>query len=444
MPPAIGIIGTSLTYSDKKEILAGALGLRAYNIDDVSDTHVFYEAYVPPESSTRVNFMRTYSIAKDPVTNGNNVTFGEAQRCFMRRVYEPLVVIGAFSLEDATAEFAGEEVLLTGKIFEAGEYPDKGFSITEEELPAAVAAFSPVPNDLNHTNTILDGKLGQLRSVVAKGKELMGTVAVPKWLKDSIGTDPLKVSLAWNTATKRIVGNALVLNPRIPDAQLMAAFSAANTTLKGGNSMKVKAQEAIDRVKAFFSKSGKPAELSDLDLDQVDFSADTPNPAPGTAAPAVAPAAVPAGNPGQFAATPDPKDTRIEALETELAGKSAAEFAENAIKAGKAYPAEREALAAQFKQARKDDSAGIACFADDGKPTTRVAQLQNAINARPSNGLSAEQIAGMGSGQTLTVLTGAAQFANDAEKPTAAGAKINPERIERLAEFSGIAKKEGQ
>lgn len=59
-------------------------------------------------------------------------------------------------------------------------------------------------------------------------KELFGTVKIPKWLDTIIGKDPLKTSLELARDTKTIVGNALVLNPRVHDAQLVAAFTAAN------------------------------------------------------------------------------------------------------------------------------------------------------------------------------------------------------------------------
>ena len=35
-------------------------------------------------------------------------------------------------------------------MFEIGDYPDKGLSVTEEEADEALAAFTPVNNDLEH------------------------------------------------------------------------------------------------------------------------------------------------------------------------------------------------------------------------------------------------------------------------------------------------------
>jgi hypothetical protein len=74
---------------------------------------------------------------------------------------------------------------------------------------------------------VLDGKLGQVVHVEASddGEELHGIVAIPKWL-DSV-LDERKVSATWDRATKTLKGLALVRNPRVSDAALMAAFTAA-------------------------------------------------------------------------------------------------------------------------------------------------------------------------------------------------------------------------
>jgi hypothetical protein len=59
------------------------------------------------------------------------------------------------------------------------------------------------------------------------GGELHGTVALPKWLDDTIGAAERKVSATWDRATKRLTGLALVLNPRVSDAALFASFSGS-------------------------------------------------------------------------------------------------------------------------------------------------------------------------------------------------------------------------
>lgn len=123
-------------------------------------------------------------------------------------------------------------VIREGKIFEAGDYPDKQFSLTPEELEKAALSFSPVDLDLEHRPTILDGKLGKLTEVKVKGKELFGKVELPEWLHAITKDDPLKVSCTWDRANKSLAKLALVLSPRVEDAALMAAF-AEHTTRYG-------------------------------------------------------------------------------------------------------------------------------------------------------------------------------------------------------------------
>lgn len=400
----------NLTHNMKRKLIAQAMGIDSWQIDDTDDENVYY---------TRENegsFMRSYSI------DGTKVTLGEPQKCIESKEYVP---VAEFTLDSATAEFSGDEVLRTGKVFECGDYPDKGFTLTEQEADAAIAAFTPVPNDLEHKPTILDGALGQLRSVSRKGKDIFGTVAIPKWLNDTLGNSPLKVSLAFNKATKQIVGNALTIDPRVKDAQLVAAFTAANNPIpKGRTIMKVK--EALDQIKAYFSKAGIPEELKSIDLDKVDFTAEAETPATETS------------DAAQFADDLKQRDERIAKLEDQLTRKNAAEFADGIIKVGKAFPAERDSIIAMFVQATKDDSAGIACFSADNQPSTRVDELKKMFDARPAHGLTAEEITNAGSDVKFTVLAGSGVPSDDAAKPTSAGQKISTERFERLAEFSGI------
>jgi|GEM_PF-1469260 len=134
----------------------------------------------------------------------------------------------------ALASFAksGDSMIRSGKVFECGDYPDRDFSFSEDEADAAIKAFAPVDNDLEHLPsfgipTILDGKLGKLLSLKRVDDEIFADIEIPLWLNDEIGDDkPLKVSLQFDTQKKTIVGNALCLEPRIADAQvLVGAFA---------------------------------------------------------------------------------------------------------------------------------------------------------------------------------------------------------------------------
>jgi hypothetical protein len=133
---------------------------------------------------------------------------------------------------------APEYVTRSGKLFACGDYPDKDFSMSAEELAAAVAAFQPCPVDLEHTPTVLSNKLGRVESVslADDGNSLHGTVTLPKWLDDALGDTERKVSATWDRATKTLQGLALVLSPRVADAALMSAyadFAARHDTPEG-------------------------------------------------------------------------------------------------------------------------------------------------------------------------------------------------------------------
>lgn len=141
--------------------------------------------------------------------------------------------------EASTSEFAldpeaqvptsdGEYVLRTGKIFEAGQYKDKNFEISSEELCEAIVNFQPVELDVEHMPSIFDGKLGTLQAVALAedGKSLIGTVKFPKWLDSVLSTVEKKVSATWDRTTKMLTKLALVRNPRVKDAAIYAAFMA--------------------------------------------------------------------------------------------------------------------------------------------------------------------------------------------------------------------------
>lgn len=157
--------------------------------------------------------------------------------------------VAEFELEASKDTNDGEYILRTGKIFEAGQYKDKKFEISPEELCEAIADFQPVDVDLEHMPTILDGKLGRLEAVAlgADGWSLIGTVRLPKWLDSQLADTQRKVSATWDRVTKKLTKLALVRNPRVKDAALMAAFMAneCSTEMKDVD---------IEKITAFMQK----------------------------------------------------------------------------------------------------------------------------------------------------------------------------------------------
>jgi hypothetical protein len=158
-------------------------------------------------------------------------------------------------------------VIRRGPIFHTGKYPDKNFSLTAKELKRVVKEFAgPLAVDSEHERSIFDGKLGHLLSVEASadGKQLLGTVAVPKWLDPILMAAGGKVSAAFDRTSKKLVGLALTINPRVSDAALMAAFSVDQVTkgalgmdeliaMAGGGKLakkKAKLQAKADKLRA--------------------------------------------------------------------------------------------------------------------------------------------------------------------------------------------------
>lgn len=112
-------------------------------------------------------------------------------------------------------------------LFEEGHYPDKQFSLGPADMDAAIANFTPVGGAIEHT-PFLRGRALTVRSIrrdEANPKLLRGEVAVPLGLDELIDDAERSLSAEWDRETKRLVGAALTLNPRIKGASLVAAFA---------------------------------------------------------------------------------------------------------------------------------------------------------------------------------------------------------------------------
>jgi hypothetical protein len=141
--------------------------------------------------------------------------------------------------ELGTGTIEGDEVLYEDVlIFRCGDYPDKKFSLDENEAEEAIEAFEPVLNELAHVNsqfgekTILDGKLGEVRDAWISDAddgsvEVRGDVTIPLWL-DKIWEGKKQISAVWDRTSKTLEGLGLVVKGRVKDAALMASFALAN------------------------------------------------------------------------------------------------------------------------------------------------------------------------------------------------------------------------
>lgn len=373
---------------------------------------------------------------------------------------EPVPALDPVAFSDAGPLYADDdEVLRTGLLFRAGDFPDKAFSMTADELAAAVEAFTaPVPVDLEHRSTVLDGKLGEVVALDAVGDELHGTVRLPRWLDDAIGTAPRKVSATWDRTSKTLQGLALVLEPRVEDAALLSsytAFAAArhdtphgrmalqelhdmaarsgavckatnatmassheNAAIQSIHDMAVSHGAACSALKAgtkpgypmFGSESGatpagkERSRMSDKFAQFLAWLNGEESPAEGAAQ--VSAQTPVATTPVGMTTKADPtaealrqaqeRAAQFEAenrrLRAERIQADAIRFADDQIREGRAFPAEREQIIAAFTQAASDDANYGTVTFGDGSTGDRVSIVRKSYEARPKHQLDMERI----------------------------------------------------
>jgi hypothetical protein len=214
-----------LSQSDIYSLLSTAIrqGGSASSLDspwvrDVYDTYLVYS-----DTDGKL-YQRSYEI--DAVTE--DVTLGDPVEVVQVTSYAPVARTSSFSLPSPATFSDQDTVTRRGPIFKAGTHNTAGgpYSMTEEELADAVANFSPVPVDLDHHKTVLDGKLGQVSSVeLGEGGVLFGTVELPRWLDDALGDGARRVSCAWDRATKQLKRLALTDTPRLSEAALFSRYA---------------------------------------------------------------------------------------------------------------------------------------------------------------------------------------------------------------------------
>lgn len=239
-------------------------------------------------------------------------------------------------------------VYRVGKVFEAGDYTDKQFSITPDELEQAIAGFAGCNLGLEHVPTVLDGKIGRLEKVSRDGAELFGVVGIPAWLDALLGDGERKVSAEFDRETKRFCGLHLVRSPRVTDAALMAAFNA------DGGGGKGRMRKAFDDLMTWAREhlgTGGGADPA------------TSPPATGTSnlvftVDNQSPSGVPAEFAGELAAMKRELEAEKNARIAEWAAgveREAARFADDQIRSARALPVEREAIQFAYRQAALDD-----------------------------------------------------------------------------------------
>jgi hypothetical protein len=384
--------------------------------------------------STGKMYKRTFEITED----GLSAKLGDAQEVISRTTYE--VVAGPqFAIEIAQfVKFDDRWFKFTGKIFEAGDYPDKEFHITAEELAAAVTDFKPVPIDLEHRATVLSGKLGTLEKVELDegGKTLKGEAKIPEWLHKCLEAGKVKVSCTWDKLTKRLIGLALTLNPRVSDAALVAEYAAFvgarhskadlkdmqdvhDIALRQGAKCETEADMALtEKNKPFLKRIMEWLKSEKIPDDAVaefaELHAKAPNPpAPSPPTPTPAPSTAPnPPNPAPTTPTPTPT-TPPAAPATESAEMTdlrkqvrnermlrirseAKAFVAEQIRASKVLPAQEAQLIEQYVACAEDDEDNPKTVsfnvATEKKTGSRVDAFKAAIEAFPAHKLVKEEV----------------------------------------------------
>lgn len=112
------------------------------------------------------------------------------------------------------------------KIFEAGEYPDKQISVSEDDLDTIVGNFTGAPVKVEHMDSPLD-PLGTVKRVWRQGRELFARLAFPSDLAAFLERRGVKkLSVALYKDPLRLAEVSLVLSPRVPSAAMFGQQSA--------------------------------------------------------------------------------------------------------------------------------------------------------------------------------------------------------------------------
>lgn len=138
--------------------------------------------------------------------------------------------VNRHSLPSSPAESRGgpgrDWIPRRAKLFEAGDYPDKGVSVRTSDLQRLVDGFTgPVPVLLEHAASPLE--LGYLTHVDVSDTELFGNLSFSPEAHALIERSGARsLSLGLSTDLDAILEVSLVQQPRIPDARLFGASVA--------------------------------------------------------------------------------------------------------------------------------------------------------------------------------------------------------------------------
>lgn len=354
------------------------------------------------DSEVIYSFKQKYWKADYSVNDKGEVAISNETEVKKEVSYKPIIATATqFNFSDEVEE--DDCIVKSGKLFEAGDYPDKGVKFTDKDLDNMVDGFKPVPNDLEHKKSILDGKLGQVRKIWKKDQSVYGEVEVPKWLNKVIGNKPLKVSLAFNR-DKQIVGNALVLNPRIKEAAVFAEFNKHYANENEGEKPMSKITMTLSGLAERLGFKADSLE-DEVEVDESLFNDDKAETTPGKeeTKPEKEEVTTPEFTGAKAEGLSPEVQKQLNELESQnkaLANQSlvshAFAFADNMITSGYALPNQRDEIKNVYHNAVLADNGGQIQFSDDGKPVEgqNVKAVKEMFEKGFKHNFTQEQLAG--------------------------------------------------
>lgn len=160
-----------------------------------------------------------------------------------------------FDFECSAEEMPVEK---SARIFEAGEYPDKGITVTEADLDAIVSSFAECPVKVEHADSPLD-PLGTVKRVWRKGRELFATLAFPEDLASFLERRGIKrLSVGLLKDPLRLAEVSLVLSPRVAGAAIFRESDQSDVSDRSD------ASDAAKEVNRDMSTDEKDREIAEL------------------------------------------------------------------------------------------------------------------------------------------------------------------------------------
>lgn len=257
--------------------------------------------------------------------------------------------------------------------FVSSQSPKKRVDPTAEDGRAYLQSLVDDMTEVFIAKVMRNRGMSREQVLAVEGGMRIGAAAVAAGLADRIGAEDTLIRELATRAARR------------------APFTTPPARVPGGSPLRL---EETMNWKAFWGGLFESAAEAGADPVAESIKAATEGKPTTTTTTAAAPAA--AAPP-----TTDPAlAAEVEQLRRQLAEQreqqvltAATTFADSAIRAGQAYPAERDLLIRAYVSAAQDDARAPWPQAAEGEAATRVALLEAQISARPPHTLTQEQIA---------------------------------------------------